>query len=69
MCATRRDSPDASNDQTAQDISIRFVVLGFIGYAYGILLIFPFKEDMISITNTAFTIIATLAALSPSFER
>ncbi len=45
------------------------ILLGFVGYAYTSFLVVRFEEDTTPITNTAFAIIATLAALSFSFAR
>jgi len=44
-------------------------IIGIIGFVYAMQLMYRFKEDTTFITNTAFAIIATLAALSFSFAR
>ena len=44
-------------------------IIGIVGFVYAFLLMVRFKEDTTLITNTAFAIIATLAALSFSFAR
>lgn len=60
---------------TEQPRIIRFVykaplvLAGFMGYAYGIFMIFNYREDTTNITNAGFAIMATLAALSFSFAR
>ncbi len=60
---------------TEQPRIIRFVykaplVLAvFMGYAYGINMIFNFREDTTNVTNAGFAIMASLAAISFSFAR
>lgn len=44
-------------------------IIGIIGVVYAFHIIFQYKEDTTLITNTAFAIIATLAALAFSFAR
>jgi len=44
-------------------------IIGIIGFVFAMQIIFRFREDTTLITNTAFLIIATLAALSFSFAR
>lgn len=44
-------------------------LIGIVGAVYVFQLIYRFKEDTTLITNTAFAIIATLAALAFSFAR
>lgn len=45
------------------------VLVGLMGFVYACILVLRFKEDTSSITNAAFAIMATLAALSFSFAR
>ena len=44
-------------------------LLGFLGYAYAIQLVFNYREDTTNTTNAAFAIMASLSALSFSFAR
>jgi len=44
-------------------------LVGLLGFMYAVILVLRVKEDTSTITNTAFAIMATLAALSFSFAR
>jgi len=45
------------------------VLAAFMGFAYGIFMIFNYRSDTTSITNAGFAIMASLAAISFSFAR
>ena len=45
------------------------VLAVLIGYLYGVVMIFNYREDSTNVTNAGFAIVASLAAISFSFAR